>query len=195
MIVLNLLPDSLKKKRKTELSGDNVFNIPQEIFVAVGGGICILLILADILSAGMLLTKYSQNKFYQSQWQRILPDKNAVDALSKEMRESKKTTKALEDIILGQGLAWSNQMNLISDSLPKGVWLTKISLNDKKLTIEGKAVSKTHNDMAQVTDFVANLKKNNDIMSQYQGFEIDTIQRGRIQSLDVTDFVLGAPLK
>ena len=195
MIDINLIPDSLRKKNKKEILSQGFLNMPQEIVVGVGGGVIVLLLLVDFCFGMTWLAKFIQHKYYQSQWQAILPDKNHVDKISGELHDTQAKIKSLKDVIKGQGALWSQELNIISDSLPKAAWLKKISLDDKKLTIEGTTVSKVHNEMESVSTFVANLKQDENFMGHYKNLDINSIQRRKTNALDVADFNIVAQFK
>jgi hypothetical protein len=195
MIDINLVPEQTRKRRKNELLSGGIFNIPKEVMVGVGGGIIALLLAVDVLFFLGKVVKFIQYHHVKSQWEAILPDKTNTDAIKKELQDLQKEVKSMKDIMEGQNAIWSQKLNVISDGLSKGIWIRKLTLNDKQLFIEGTTVSKEQNEMTNVGNFVANLKKDEEFMKNFDSIEIDHIQRRKNETLEVADFTILARLK
>jgi Tfp pilus assembly protein PilN len=195
MIDINLIPEQLRKRRKSELLSGGLFNIPKEVMVGIGGGIIVLLLFVDILFFLAKVVKFIQYSHAQKQWEAILPDKTNTDAIKKELQDLQKEVKSMKDIMEGHNAVWSQKLNMISSGLPKGIWLRKITLTDKQLFIEGTTVSKEQNEMSNVGDFVSNLKQDEEFMKNFESVEVDNIQRRKNESLEVADFTILARLK
>lgn len=195
MIDINLVPEQLRKRRKSELLSGGVFNIPKEVLVGVGGGIVVFLLAVDMFFFMVKLGKFIQYHHVKSQWEAILPDKTSTDTLKKELQDVQKEVKSMKDIMEGHNPIWSQKLNVISDALPKGIWLRKISVIDKQLFIEGTTVSKEKNEMINVGNFVSNLKKDAEFMQNFDSIEVDFIQRRKSETLEVADFTILARIK
>jgi hypothetical protein len=195
MIDINLVPEQLRKRRKNELLSGGIFNLPREVMVGVGGGIIALLLAVDVLFFMGKVVKFIQYHHVKSKWEAILPDKTNTDAIKKELQDLQKEVKSMKDIMEGQNAVWSQKLNVISDGLSKGIWIRKLTLNDKQLFIEGTTVSKEQNEMTNVGNFVANLKKDEEFMKNFDSVEIDHIQRRKNETLEVADFTILARLK
>ena len=48
----------------------------------------------------------------------------------------------ISDMTTDKSVLWAPKFNAISDSLPRGVWIRKMTLDKLGLTIEGSVVSK-----------------------------------------------------
>ena len=195
MIDINLVPEQLRKRRKNELLSGGIFNIPKEVMVGVGGGIIVLLLAVDVLFFMAKIVRFVQYQHAKGQWEAILPDKSNTDAIKKELQDLQKEVKSMKDIMEGHNAIWSQKLNVISSGLPKGIWLRKLTLNDKQLFIEGTTVSKEQNGMINVGDFVSNLKKDDEFMMNFDSIEVDNIQRRKNETLEVADFTILARLK
>jgi hypothetical protein len=195
MIDINLVPEQLRKRRKSELLSGGVFNIPKEVMVGVGGGIIALLLAVDVLFFMAKVVKFIQHQHVKSKWEAILPDKTNTDAIKKELQDLQKEVKSMKDIMEGHNAVWSQKLNVISDGLAKGIWIRKLTLNDKQLFIEGTTVSKEQNEMTNVGLFVSNLKDDEEFMKNFESIEVDHIQRRKNETLEVADFTILARLK
>jgi hypothetical protein len=195
MIDINLVPEQLRKRRKSELLSGGIFNIPKEVMVGIGGGFIVLLLAVDVLFFLGKVVKFVQYHHAKSQWEAILPDKSNTDAIKKQLQDLQKEVKSMKDIMEGHNAVWSNKLNVISLGLPKGIWLRKITLTDKQLFIEGTTVSKEPTGMVNVGEFVSNLKKDEQFMQNFDSLEVDNIQRRKNETLEVADFTILGKLK
>jgi hypothetical protein len=60
--------------------------------------------------------------------------------------------------------------------------------------MDGSVVSKNQNEIANVGLFIASLKQNDAFMDDFSSLEVNSIQRGRDNSTEVTDFTIIARL-
>ena len=195
MIDINLVPDQLRKRRRSDFFTGGVFNIPREVSVGIGGGILALMLFVNGLVFLAKVAKFFEYQHVKSKWQAILPEKSTTDLIKQNLQEVQKEVKAIKDIMDGQSSSWSQKLNVISDSLPKGVWLRKITLNDKQVFIEGSTVSQGQSEIINVGNFVSNMKKDSQFMNDFESIEVDYIQSRKTEGLDVSDFTILAKLK
>lgn len=189
MIEINLIPSSLRKKKKVNalVSG---LNMPLEIVVGSIGGVFLVLF---VLHAFLLLInvgKIVQRNNLKGQWQSILPAKESVDGVIAEMRALQTSHKAIEDVTTGKRIIWSQKLNIISDSLPRGVWLKKIALTDEMFFVDGSAISSENKEMVNIHSLTSALKENKDFMEQLSELELGSIQRRKIQKMEIADFLI-----
>jgi hypothetical protein len=195
MIDINLVPENLRKRRKSELLSGGVFGVPKEVMVGIGGGVIALLLAIDVLFFLGKVVKFIHYQHVKGKWEAILPDKTNTDAIKKELQDLQKEVKSMKDIMEGHNAVWSRKLNAISAGLPKGIWLRKLTLNDKQFFLEGTTVSKEANGMINVGDFVTNLKQEEEFMKNFESIEVDNIQRRKNETLEVADFTILARIK
>ena len=63
------------------------------------------------------------------------------------------------------------------------------------MTIEGSVVSRSQNEINNVGQFLLALKQNDQFMKDFSSLEVNSIQGGRKNAVDVTDFSVIAKLK
>ncbi|MCD4781482.1 MAG: PilN domain-containing protein [Candidatus Omnitrophica bacterium] len=194
MIEINLVPSNLRKDRKKSLLSSGL-NIPLEIIIGLGGGFFILLIIAHIGLLFVNMTKINQHKKLQAQWNEMAPKKTNIDNVIKEMRRLKGTEEVLREMTMGNRVLWSEKLNLISDSVPTGVWLRKIALTKKVLFVEGSAISKQNKEMINVHTFTSELQKDAGFLRGFVDIDLGSIQRRKIKLIEVADFVMTTKLK
>ena len=195
MIDINLVPENLRKKRKSQILPANL-NIPQEALIGLVGGLFVLLLIIHVVFQLIIFMKYAQHSHYKSQWEKISPDKEKVDRVSNEMRMMQGKIKSVENITSSKRVVLAPKLNDISDSIPRGVWLNKITLEEKVILIEGSAVSKVKDEMiSMVGTFASNLKAQKKFMGELNNLEVGSIQRRKSQNTELADFSITAKLK
>ena len=95
----------------------------------------------------------------------------------------------------GERIFWSQKLNEISDSLPRGVWLNKIILSGETLLIQGSAVSKDTTEMVHVHNFTSNLKNLKNFRSYFNDIELELIKTRKVNVTQIADFTIKGSLK
>ncbi|MBN1869966.1 MAG: PilN domain-containing protein [Candidatus Omnitrophica bacterium] len=193
MININLIPPHLRKKEKGRLLGK--VSIPLEIIIGCGGGLLVLLGVVHVLLLFVNIGKLAQHKALQKQWENMRPGKENVDSVVNEMRKFQGKYKAIEDIGGENSLSWAQKLNILSDNLPRGVWLKKIDLSEDTLFIEGSAISKETSEIISIHHFTANLKQDGSFMEHFTDLELGSIQRRKIKNVEIADFVITMKVK
>lgn len=194
MIEINLLPPAMRRKtRKRVLAGG--FHFPLEVVIGLGGGLLMLLILVHVVLLGVNILKMAKYKDLQSQMDLIEDEKNEVDGILQKVRSIKNKKKDLSKIILDSQILWSQKLNLVSDDLPRDVWLKRVAFSDDVMFVQGSAISRQNNEMVSVHLFTAKMKDTPVLQDDFENFELGPIKRRSIGKIEVVDFMLTAPLK
>ena len=197
MININLIPEQLRKKSKGALFSTEAFNIPREALIGLIGGLAVILICVHAILQVTIFIKFFQHAQQKKQWDAISPQKQRVDVVLNELRSLQNKIKAVEQITTGGRISWAEKLNDISDSLPKGIWLTKLSLGEKILLIDGCVVSRDKGEISSVGHFVSELKKRKGFMQGVQNkhIEVGSIQKRKIQTVELADFLITVKLQ
>lgn len=195
MININLVPLSSRKKTGAGLLSGVEINLPRELLLGVGGGAVALMILIHVFLFGVLIVKGIVLAVHKTAWAKVLPDKNNIDALGGELKELKQKMNGMSDAVAQKATGWSRRLNIISDSVGRGLWLTQITVEKNVLTIVGCVVSKNQNEVVTVGAFVANIKKDEQFLSDLSSIEVDSVVRGKMGPTDVATFKITAKLK
>ena len=123
------------------------------------------------------------------------PEKENVDAVISEMRIFQGKYRAIENIAENGNLSWAQKLNILSDSLPRGVWLKKVALEDDMFFIEGSAVSKAGTEIISIHHLTSNLKKNDHFTQHFTDIELGSIQRRKINNVEIADFIITMKLQ
>lgn len=153
MILVNLLPEEYLE---TKIS----FRIPfQRIYLALS---VLLLILW-----GFVLIRSGQFKkslsHIETELKSLYPNVAQAEQVTQEMNQDIIPKKTFLDSLERPEVQWDHVMNLISDALPDGVWLSSLTLTeipDFSIRMEGFAEAhKEKSAISLVGDFVTQLKK------------------------------------
>jgi Tfp pilus assembly protein PilN len=195
MIEINLLPERLKKKRKG-VSLASLLQLPRETIIVLIGSILCLLILLHILLVGVLVIQKMRLSGLSRHWERIAPDKARADALKEDIAKIETKLGSFDQVASqSKKIVWAQKLNQLSDALPAGLWLTKLSLSSGVLIIEGSAISKRGEEMVLVGKFTSLLKNDAGFAKDFKDIELTSINRKLIKSVEVADFVVTALLK
>ncbi len=193
MIEINLIPSQYRKKKKTGFLGGS--RLPPEIVIGSAGGLLILLVMFHIVLLFINIKILAQHRELSKKWEELQPQKVMVDGVLNQLRELQGNIKAIKDVTKKDGLRWAEKLNIVSDSIPKGVWLKKLSMNDGAFFIDGSAFSKQQKEMINVHMFDSNLKANGNFLKHFKDFEPGSIQRRKVQSMEIVDFLITIKLK
>jgi hypothetical protein len=194
MININLIPAALRKDGE-ENEGHLAINIPHEILLGVGAGLILLMLTVHLFLGAVWLAGMGRLSGYRENWQKLLPDKTAFEAINNESGDLKKKINMIADMTTRKSVLWSPKFNAISDALPRGLWIRKMILDKIGLVVEGSVVSKTRNEINNVGLFLSALKQNDGFMKDFSSLEVNSIQRGKTNATEVTDFTVMAKLK
>lgn len=194
MIDINLIPVALRKNTKGNVDSLKI-NIPKDILLGVGAGLIFLIVTVHLLLGAVWLMGNGRLSYYNARWQKLLPDKTILDAINMESGDLKKKIKMISDITVSKSVLWAPKFNAISDSLPRGLWIKKMTLDKLGLTVEGSVVSKNRSEINNVDMFLSALRQNDGFMKDFSSLEVNSIQGGRSNSVEVTDFSVMAKLK
>ena len=195
MIEINLVPQELRKKRKSQSVSVDFLNLSQEMIVSCIIGLLVFLFILHIFFQLIIFVRFIQHKRLQTRWEHILPEKARADVVISELRGLQNEVNSIEKLKTERKILWSQKLNDISDSIPRGLWLNKLSSNETVLLIDGSAVSKAKDEMASVGVLVSNLKSKKTFISGLQNLELGSVQRRPLKSIDVVDFVISVKLQ
>ena len=194
MIEINLIPNQLRKKRGIDRTLLGGLNLPAEMVVGIGAGFIFLLLMVHLVLLYFNITTFIQYRNLQTQWDGLKPVRENVDSAANELKTVQNKLKSIEEIIGNAHVLWSQKLNILSDDLPRGVWLRKLSANEKMFSVEGSALSKQNEEMINVHTFTTSLKEDKEFMKNFSDLELGSISRRQIDKVDIADFVLTARL-
>ncbi len=193
MIEINLLPERFRKKRR--LMQVETLQLPKEIIIGLAGGLICLLVIVHLTLLMLTIANKMSLSGLTGQWNKIQPQKKEVDAIKQEINDLESKTKTLTALKANKKIFWSEKLNRISESMVRGLWLTKIYFGEGILKIEGTAVSPKGEEMINVSKFTSNLKGNKKFYADLHHIELTSIERRNIKSIEVVDFIITTSVK
>lgn len=169
-----------------------VMNLPREALIGFVGALICLLILAHLGLWFMISRKTAEKKELDGQMAQLRPYKQQADAVAKELRIVQGKKNAIEKMTSAPKILLAPKLSDISDSMPRGVWLDQISLEQGVFTIHGSAVSKGSDEMMGVVELVSKLKGKKEFLKDLKSMEVGSIQRRKIASVELADFSITA---
>ncbi len=195
MIDINLAPPNLRRKQKRRILPKG-FYVPPEVIIGGGGGLLLFLIVVHIFVIFKHISLKDRYMQVKKEWKTLLPAKREVDKIIIEIRKLQSIKQDVDKLIDADKILWSRKLNIISDSLPRGVWLRHIAFEDRKtFIIEGSAISRQQNQIAAIHEFTHNLRQQKAFLKHFQEMDIDSITRRKINNTEVVDFSIVASLK
>jgi len=194
MIDINLIPAGLRKDSKGKANSLTI-NISHEILVGVGAGLVFLLLMVHLILGGIWLMGMGHLSHAKAEWQKVLSNKIALDSMTKESGDLNKKIKTISDMTTKKSIRWAPKFNAISDHLPSGLWIRRMTLDKIGLTIEGSVVSRSQNEINNVGLLLSDLRQDDNFMKDFSSLEVNSIQRGKNNVVEVTDFTVTAKLK
>ena len=195
MIGINLVPVHLRKKEIRGAWSSVAIDIPKEILFGVGGIFIALLALIHGLLIGLWLMQFTRHAVDQAIWQKMSPDKNNIDSINKELKGLKNKISTIDNVTFKKAISWAQKLNILSDAMPKGVWIKKIAWNNTVLTVEGSAVANLHEEIAIVGNFVSNLKKEESFVKDFSSLELTSVTHSKKGVTETADFIIMAKVK
>ncbi len=189
MIEINLVPVELRKKRKNKslLRG---LNIPRELMIGAGGGVVLFLLGLHLVLLLVNITRLVHYKKLQKQWAQMSPLKEKVDSVATEMRGLQDQLATLDEVTGKSNILWSRKLNILSDTLPRGVWFKKMGFNGDIFSVEGSAISRQGEEMISVHNFTSALKKNKDFLDNFADLKLGSIQTRKLDKIEIADFLI-----
>lgn len=198
MIEINLVPENLRKKRKPAAAAGTAApskGFSRETFLAIIGGFLFVLVIFSIGLQVYISMKIGKRNELKKDSDQIASGKKNVDQLKKEMGELKAKVKTFEDAIGKKQVYIAQKLNVVSDSLPRGVWLTKIALEGKFFIVEGSAVSKNKSEITDIHALASSLRESKEFMANLKNLELDMIKARPVENnLSIADFTIKAEI-
>jgi hypothetical protein len=187
MIEINLLPQGLRpKKHSLEFEANGLFYI---ILLVFG----ILIVVHVCLVIASIIAGY-QFRNLGDKWKKLEPERKIIESVKKEYTGLSKDTAAIQQFIKDR-VIWAEKLNLLSSSLPSGIWFNEIRVSGKDFILKGSVFSLVKQELGQINKFLSNLKTDNDFFQDFLNLELGPVQKTIIGSYEVAEFTINGKLK
>ncbi|TBR15199.1 hypothetical protein EPO66_06120 [bacterium] len=189
MIEINLLPEELKAKVKKS-SVENQPDYTPFIAILLIGSIILINLVLGVNS----LAKTGQVKSLNAKWKKMLPQAKASEEFKRGFISSPEDAGIISQLLSGK-ISWPRKLNEMCLSLPSGIWLTNLSVNDKAFALSCTVISLQKDEMSLINKFIDGLRQDKDFFADFKKLELGSVQRKVIGSYDVIDFAVMGELK
>jgi Tfp pilus assembly protein PilN len=194
MIEVNLLPPRFKRKRRAPAL--DILQLPKEDTVLIVGALAVLLIMVHIFLAGLLVVQKIRLSGLNKRYEKISAPKKEVDDLKRQITQIESKTDFFTAVTTkSRRILLAQKLNQISDFLPPGVWLTKLTYVDDRIMVGGSAISKKGEEMVTIGKFASALKNDPSFTKEFANIELSYINRRLIKSVELADFTISCSLK
>ncbi|OGX24214.1 MAG: hypothetical protein A3J51_01445 [Omnitrophica WOR_2 bacterium RIFCSPHIGHO2_02_FULL_45_21] len=189
ILEINLLPEELRKKRRAFRPKLSVDSLRKILGPAIAGFVFIHLLIPVVTFSQKLSLGRAKKAFLD-----IQPQKEKLD----EIRNQLKGFGNLDELfkrMRGQRSGIAPQLNIISDYLPQGIWLSGLSVSKSAWEIKGSCIFGTEGEMAQIGKFLQALKSDARLDKDFASLELVSVERRKLGTTELADFILGSKTK
>jgi len=215
MIEINLLPEDIRKKKRSppniDASITNVSNMPVINMVIIAAGLMLaiqsVLFIIGVISGVAFNSMEHKYKNIASKRDETMQLKVKVDAANKKV--------AAIDELMVKRFSWEKKLNSLSDSMTPGIWLTELEYDEKLtgvpksvsadpakkkggkaaegvlsrcLVLSGAASSMGEEGTALIGRFIKSLKDDPVFYSDFSDIELGTIKREKMDDQEIMTF-------
>ncbi len=200
MVEINLLPQELKPKHSlfsgTDFKGLDINSIPI-LKIAAGIGAC--LVLAQLAVSLIWIISNAELRSAAKRYNEISPEKIVADALKAKVADINKRTGAIDELIVKR-FSWARKINLLSDCVTPGIWLSEVYYDEKPVTdktttarlgaliINGYASGAGEQGTALIGKFIKSLQDNKNFYSDMASVDLVSTKSDKVDKQDVMSF-------
>ncbi|MFH1190556.1 MAG: hypothetical protein V1682_07730 [Candidatus Omnitrophota bacterium] len=200
MVEINLLPQELKPKQSLfsgiDFKGLDINNIPI-LKIAAGIGIGLVLLQLAVSLIGMIST--AQFASATRKYEGISPEKKIADALKAKVAQINKRSGAIDELI-AKRVSWARKINLLSDCVIPGIWLSELYYDEtstaektnavkiEALMINGYASGAGEQGAALIGKFIKSLQENSDFYADMASVNLVSTKSEKFDKQDVMSF-------
>ena len=193
MIAINLLPEELKVKPKTEGSAFK-FSLQEKYFVYLLPVVICVLIFVHIVLILFSAVKGAQLTVLSNKWSNLGPQRKELDVFMQEHAAFSQDAIILQQLS-NQRINWAEKLNKLSSNLPSGVWFTDLSVTQKDFILKGSVIALQKEEMSLIHKFLSSLQNDQDFIDDFYNLELVSVQNRSVGGYEVSDFTLAGAIK
>lgn len=185
MIEINLLPEGSRGKRAIRLAIPGDY-IKRSLFILIALIVITHILIQIFITVNAVMLASSDKRLAA-----IGAQKKLVDEMKSEVQKY----KAFQDLFSRAGAQRARAaaaLNLISDVLPEGVWLTGLSLSAQAGELSGACVSAEGGEITQVGKLLNALKQEPELKAVFPELELSSVKRRKLGPSEIVEFVMSA---
>jgi len=215
VVEINLLPDEMKKKKRSapriDVSAVALPKIPFMNMAIMAFG-ALLAVQVALFLIGVVSGATFKN--LEAKYKVILPEKVETEKLRSQVDRTNKKVSAIDELMVKR-FSWAKKLNSLSDCLTPGIWLTELEYDEKLssapkaanadsakkksfqaadsvvsryLILSGAASSMGEDGTALIGRFIKSLKDDPEFYSDFKDIELGTIRREKMEDQEVMTF-------
>lgn len=185
MITVNLLPRQQRRvERKT-------INLPYKPVLILAAG---LLIFLHVLLLTFFSLKSAQLFFLKQTWASLEGDTKLLNSTKTEIRDLEGRVTSMKTC-LTRPASFTQLFSVLTRATPGGLWLERFSYSEQGLVIQGSVISLDQDEMTIIGKFLQDIKSQPSFEGLFSKIELSSVQRRKVKTFDVVDFVLLGDLK
>ncbi|MGD9015281.1 MAG: hypothetical protein PVI33_04585 [Candidatus Omnitrophota bacterium] len=187
MIEINLLPEDLRPKQVRYI-------IPPELLLIILLLAFSLPVIMHLFFGGRLLFKSLYYRSLNKQWTQLESQRQMADEWKEEHQIESQQSTQLRSLI-DQRVTVSDKLQILSRSLPKGIWFNRLSLKPGEFHLEGSVISLKKDQMSLLNAFLGSLNQDNRFFNDFIRLELGRVNMRTLGGYPVMDFVVEGELK
>lgn len=188
MIRINFLPLEMRKAAKKLLPKKSILSM--EVIIGSIAAFAVIVILLHVALMVMNVKRLTKYKVVKAEWDSMQPEKRKVDKVLGELNRYREQKKEVKDFQVGTLKIWAPVLNMISDQIPRGVWLSRLTIEEEKILLQGSAIERDTPAVVSVHNFVNNLEEASDGMRMFQSFEMESVQNRTLNQIKLAEFLI-----
>ncbi|MFH1678508.1 MAG: hypothetical protein ABH914_02685 [Candidatus Omnitrophota bacterium] len=189
MIEINLLPEEFKQQKKKQL-----FALQAQLLWYIAPLFLGLLIIAHLYFAGAFLFKTFQYKTLNNKWAQLGAQLQEVNEWKAQYKTSSQQAGKINKL-LAQRVSVSDKMQVLVQTLLKGIWFNRLNFKNKQFNLTGTVVSLKKDHMRLLNIFLSQLKEDNHFFKDFLRLELGRVNMRLIGAYSIMDFVLEGDLR
>lgn len=185
-VTINLLPGRPEGQRAPRLSFHLPRRIPKRVVITCLG--VVILGVAAVLLIGVMQRRTLTR--LQSEWDTLNVQRLTLTKLQAEQAQLETRHAVLGRLVEAQTL-WSQHLNLLSDAVADGIWLTRLVLEPPAtLMLEGTALEREGEGMQAISRMLTALQSNESFTSVFRQIKLQSVTTRTVGAIEVLDFVI-----
>lgn len=194
MLNINFVPEYLREDT-SGLLDNGLGNMSREVILSLFVAVTALMLTIHVLLFVLIAGNHAKEFGLSSSWKNMDSDNKIVTDLMAQTQELQRRWISLKPITSQRMFMYSQLLNEISDSVPRGIWLRRVSYENNVVIIDGSAVSRVKSEMIISGNFVSAMKERDVFKKFFSSVDVDSMQGRNTGAAAIADFTLKARQK
>ena len=138
--------------------------------------------------------KSVQYKLMHKKWTQLRPQLQKAEEWKRQYKITSLQTEEI-NALLSKRITVSDKMQVLSQSLPNGVWFNNLNFKQKEFYLDGSVVSLNKKQMSLLNLFLSSLNNDKRFSKDFSRLELGRMRMRTFWGYSIMDFVLEGNLK